>query len=68
MHPCKYDKRLRQSTTVDWKEREGDKAKIRDMVRRSLMRYSYPPIFSQKAIGLVLMQAKALADYWTKNE
>lgn len=64
----KLTERLRQSTTVDWQVRESVKAKIRNMVRRLLRRYGYPPDFSQEAIDLVLKQATALADYWTENE
>ncbi|RXG13256.1 type I restriction endonuclease subunit R [Leeuwenhoekiella aestuarii] len=60
--------KLRASTTVDWQVRESVKAKIRNMVRRLLRRYGYPPDFSQDAIDLVLKQATALADYWTENE
>lgn len=58
--------RLRASTTVDWQVRESVKAKIRNMVRRLLRRYGYPPDFSQDAIDLVLKQATVLADYWTE--
>lgn len=60
--------KLRSSTTVDWQVRDSVKAKIRNMVRRLLRRYGYPPDFSQDAIDLVLKQAMNLADYWTKNE
>ena len=59
--------KLRASTTVDWQVRDSVKAKIRNMVRRLLRRYGYPPDFSQDAIDLVLKQATALADYWTEN-
>jgi type I restriction enzyme R subunit len=59
--------KLRASTTVDWQVRDSVKAKIRNMVRRLLRRYGYPPDFSQDAIDLVLKQANALADYWTDN-
>lgn len=61
-------KRLRQSTTVDWQVRESVKAKIRNMVRRLLRRYGYPPEFSQDAIKLVLDQATALGDMWTEDD
>jgi type I restriction enzyme R subunit len=59
--------RLRESTTVDWQVRESVKAKIRNMVRRLLRRYGYPPDFSQDAIDLILKQATALADMWTES-
>ncbi|RIJ42656.1 type I restriction endonuclease subunit R [Pontibacter oryzae] len=60
--------RLRESTTVDWQVRESVKAKIRNMVRRLLRRYGYPPDFSQDAVDLILKQATALADMWTVDE
>lgn len=59
--------KLRASTTVDWQVRESVKAKLRNMVRRLLRRYGYPPDFSQDAIDLVLKQATALADMWTED-
>jgi len=59
--------RLRESTTVDWQVRESVKAKIRNMVRRLLRRYGYPPDFSQDAINLILKQATVLADMWTDS-
>ena len=59
--------KLRASATVDWQVRESVKAKIRNMVRRLLRRYGYPPDFSQDAIDLVLKQATALADMWTES-
>lgn len=61
-------KSLRASTTVDWQVRDSVKAKIRNMVRRLLRRYGYPPDFSQSAIDLILKQATALADIWTEDE
>jgi len=58
---------LKQSTTVDWNKRESIQAKIRNMVRRLLRKYKYPPDGQQDAIELVLDQAKELADYWNRE-
>jgi type I restriction enzyme R subunit len=57
--------KLRNSTTVDWQVRDSVRAKIRNMVRRLLRRYKYPPDFTQEAIDLVLKQAEVLADGWS---
>jgi type I restriction enzyme R subunit len=57
--------KLRASTTVDWQVRDSVKAKIRNMVRRMLRKYGYPPNFSQDAIDLILKQATVLADGWS---
>ncbi len=57
--------KLRNSTTVDWNVRDSVRAKIRNMVRRLLRKYKYPPEYSQEAIDLVLRQAEVLADGWS---
>ncbi len=59
--------KLRESTTVDWQVRDSVRAKIRNMVRRMLRKYGYPPgEYSANAIELVLKQAEVLAEGWTK--
>ncbi|RZT93578.1 type I restriction enzyme R subunit [Ancylomarina subtilis] len=57
--------KLRNSTTVDWQVRDSVRAKIRNMVRRLLRRYKYPPDQAPQAIELILKQAEVLADGWT---
>lgn len=59
--------KLRESTTVDWQVRDSVRAKIRNMVRRLLRKYGYPPDYSPKAIELVLQQAEVLAEGWTNS-
>jgi type I restriction enzyme R subunit len=59
-------KKLRNSTTVDWQKRESVRAKLRILVRRTLRRYKYPPDKQKKAMQLVMEQAEALADEWSK--
>ncbi|MCT4648467.1 MAG: type I restriction endonuclease subunit R [Carboxylicivirga sp.] len=56
--------KLRNSTTVDWHVRDSVRAKIRNMVRRLLRRYKYPPDKAPDAIKLILEQAEVLADDW----
>ncbi|KFZ36344.1 DEAD/DEAH box helicase [Shewanella mangrovi] len=58
-------KQLRKSATVDWQKRESVRARMRNLVRRLLRRWKYPPDQADAAIQLVLEQAEALADGWT---
>lgn len=55
---------LRKSATVDWQKRESVRARMRNLVRRLLRRWKYPPDASDEAIKLVLEQAEVLADGW----
>lgn len=57
--------KLRSSTTVDWQVRDSVRAKLRNLVRRLLRRYKYPPDKTPEAIELVMKQAEALADLWS---
>ena len=58
--------KLRKSTTVDWQVRESVRAKLRILVRRTLQRYKYPPDKAPAAIELIMEQAEALSNHWTK--
>ncbi len=60
--------RLRASTTVDWQVRDSVRAKLRNLVRRLLRKYKYPPDAAPRAIELVMKQAEALAGVWTSAE
>ncbi|BCL62307.1 DEAD/DEAH box helicase [Desulfomarina profundi] len=57
--------KLRASTTVDWQVRDSVRARIRNMVRRLLKKYKYPPDKRADAIELVLKQAEKLSYAWT---
>jgi type I restriction enzyme R subunit len=59
--------KLRSSTTVDWQKRESVRARLRILVRRTLQRYKYPPDKQKAAMKLVMKQAEALADEWSKD-
>lgn len=52
---------LRKSTTVDWSVRVNVRAKLRNLVRRALRRWKYPPDMADEAIELYLKQADALS-------
>ncbi|SBS31557.1 hypothetical protein MSP8887_01541 [Marinomonas spartinae] len=56
---------LRKSATVDWSKRDSVRARMRNLVRKLLRRFKYPPDRSDEAIRLVLEQAEALSDSWT---
>jgi len=56
---------LRRSTTVDWQVRDSVRAKLRNLVRRALRKWKYPPDGQKDAIDLVLKQAEALSESWT---
>ena len=55
---------LRKSATVDWQKRDSVRAKMRNLVRRLLRKWKYPPDKADEAIKLVLEQAEVLADGW----
>ena len=56
--------KLRASTTVDWQVRESVRAKMRNLVRRTLQRWKYPPDKTAEAVELVLKQAEVLCAGW----
>jgi len=56
---------LRKSTTVDWQVRDSVRAKLRNLVRRALRRWKYPPDKADETIELCLRQAEALSESWS---
>lgn len=61
-------RQLRKSTTIDWQVRESVRARLRNLVRRLLRRYKYPPDGQEEAIELTLQQAEKLSDMWSAAE
>lgn len=57
--------KLRSSTTVDWQKRDSVRARLRNLIRRTLRRYKYPPDKTPEAVELVMEQANVLADAWS---
>ena len=57
---------LRKSTTVDWQVRDSVRAKLRNLVRRALRRWKYPPDRADEAVELCLMQAEVLSQGWSQ--
>lgn len=58
---------LRKSTTVDWSVRDNVRAKLRNLVRRALRKWKYPPEMADQAIELYLKQAEALSESWSSS-
>ncbi len=58
--------KLRASTTVDWQMRESVRASMRLLIKRLLRKYKYPPEGQDAATAMVLKQAEALADAWSR--
>ncbi len=58
--------KLRKSTTVDWQVRDSVRAKLRNLVRRALRRWKYPPDKADEAIELCLKQAEVLSHVWSQ--
>ncbi|PJC35586.1 MAG: DEAD/DEAH box helicase, partial [Piscirickettsiaceae bacterium CG_4_9_14_0_2_um_filter_44_546] len=56
---------LRKSTTVDWQVRDSVRAKLRNLVRRALRKWKYPPDKADEAIELCLRQAEVLSQSWS---
>ncbi len=56
---------LRKSTTVDWQVRDSVRAKLRNLVRRALRKWKYPPDKADEAVALCLKQAEALSESWS---
>ncbi len=58
--------KLRNSTTVDWQVRDSVRAKLKILVRRTLQKWKYPPDRAAEAIELIMKQAEALSNSWSK--
>ena len=53
---------LRKNTTVDWAKRDSVRARLRNLVRRALSRWKYPPDKAEEAVDLCLKQAEVLSE------
>ncbi len=56
--------KLHNSTSVDWQVRDSVRAKLRNLVRRTLRKWKYPPDKQEDAVDLVLKQAEVLCAGW----
>lgn len=54
---------LRRNRTVDWQKKETARAKMRNIVRRLLHKYKYPPAEAEGAAKTVIEQCELWADH-----
>ncbi|MGO2747930.1 MULTISPECIES: type I restriction endonuclease subunit R [Microbacterium] len=54
--------KIRNSVTIDWRNKQSVQAQMRSQIKRILARYKYPPDARDEAIELVIEQAALLAD------
>ena len=52
---------VRNNASIDWRQREQVRAKLRVTVRRVLNRHKYPPENRDEAVKLIIEQAELLA-------
>lgn len=57
-------KSVRANATIDWKDRENVRSKIKVAIKRILRKYGYPPDKQEKAIQTVMEQAETLCEEW----
>lgn len=53
---------LRNSKTIDWRQKESARAKMRSMVKRLLKKYKYPPAEQEGALETVIKQCELWVD------
>lgn len=53
---------IRDSATLDWRDRDSVQAELRIKVRTLLKRYKYPPDGQEKATDLVIEQAELFTE------
>lgn len=58
---------VRNDASIDWQVRDSVQAKLRVNVKKTLNKYGYPPDQQSIATMLVLEQAKAYGEAWSKN-
>lgn len=59
---------LRSSKTIDWRQKESARAKMRSMVKRLLKKYKYPPEEQEAALETVIRQCELYADSDDENQ
>jgi len=55
---------VQRNISIDWTMKESARAKIRVMVKRTLLKHGYPPDKREKAAETVLEQAEVLCNDW----
>ena len=57
--------RVRENASIDWTIKENVRAKLRVIVKRTLLHYGFPPDMELLATETVLKQADMIADELT---
>ncbi|MDP3623359.1 MAG: DUF3387 domain-containing protein, partial [Methanobacteriaceae archaeon] len=57
---------IKTNITIDWTLRENVQAKMRVAVKRILKKHKYPSEETQKAVEIVLEQAKVVCEEWAE--
>jgi Domain of unknown function (DUF3387). len=53
---------LRKNRTIDWQEKESDRAGMRRMIKRLLKKYKYLPEGQEDTLQTIMSQCKFWAD------
>jgi type I restriction enzyme R subunit len=56
--------KVKQNALIDWTIKETVRAKMRELVKKILRKYGYPPDLQEAATNPVLEQAEALCAEW----
>lgn len=56
--------KLKENKSIDWQYKESGRARMRNIVRRLLRKYKYPPKEMKEALEIVLKQC----EHWTERE
>jgi type I restriction enzyme R subunit len=60
--------KVKQNASIDWTIKEGVRARLKVIVKRTLRQYGYPPDMQALATETVLKQAELIADEITRGE
>ena len=58
---------VRRDATIDWAERRNVQAKLKVNVKKTLVKYGYPPDQQTLATDMVLEQAKRYGNEWSQK-
>lgn len=56
--------RIRTSVTIDWKQKESVRAKMRTKIKRLLRKHGYPPDKRKAAVDTIIEQAEEVCKDW----
>jgi type I restriction enzyme R subunit len=59
--------KVRANASIDWPIKENVRARLKVIVKRTLIKYGYPPDMQKLATETVLKQAEQIADELTES-